>query len=145
MGAGTCQYVCTFEKDVLYPNDSIKLEVNVDNSLCSKKIDKYKIKLLRRTQVFNLKVNGKPIYTNDCILISEKIDSKCTAKGKEIQTFEFKIPQRIFLSEEEENRMKIPLAEKPLSQGPSSSLSGRLFKVQYVLQFSLKHQVIGVS
>ena len=45
MGAGTCQYVCTFEKDVLYPNDTIKLEVNVDNSSCSKKIDKYKIKL----------------------------------------------------------------------------------------------------
>ena len=25
MGAGTCQYVCTFEKDVLYPNDTIRL------------------------------------------------------------------------------------------------------------------------
>ena len=49
MGAGTCQYICKFEKDVLYPNDTIKLEVDVDNSHCSKKIDKYKIKLLRRT------------------------------------------------------------------------------------------------
>ena len=64
MGAGTCSYVCKFEKDVLYPKDMIKLNVDINNSKCSKKIEKYKIKLLRRTQVFNLK-NSKPIYTND--------------------------------------------------------------------------------
>lgn len=29
--------------------------------------------------------------------------------------------------------------------GPSSSMSGKLFKVQYVLQFSLKHDVMGAS
>ena len=49
MGAGVCSYVCTFEKDVLYPKENINLKVNIDNSKCSKKIDKYKIKLLRRT------------------------------------------------------------------------------------------------
>lgn len=49
------------------------------------------------------------------------------------------------MSEEEENRIKIPLCEKQLSQGPSSSISGRLFKVQYVLQFSIKHNVVGAS
>lgn len=49
MGAGTCSYVCTFEKDILYPKDSISLTVEVDNSKSSKKIEKYKIKLLRRT------------------------------------------------------------------------------------------------
>jgi hypothetical protein len=64
LGAGTCSYVCKFEKDVLYPKDSINLTVDIDNSKCSKKIEKYKIKLLRRTQVFNIK-NSKPIYTND--------------------------------------------------------------------------------
>jgi hypothetical protein len=32
-----------------------------------------------------------------------------------------------------------------LALGPSSSLSGRLFKVQYVLQFSLKHNITGAS
>jgi hypothetical protein len=37
------------------------------------------------------------------------------------------------------------MTEKALAQGPSSSLSGRLFKVQYVLQFSLKHNVVGAS
>ena len=35
--------------------------------------------------------------------------------------------------------------EKPLQQGPSSSLSGKLYKVQYVLQFSLKHDIVGAS
>ena len=54
MGSGHCTYTCKFEKDVLYPNDTMKIEVDVDNSQCSKKIEKYKIKLLRRTQAFNL-------------------------------------------------------------------------------------------
>ena len=35
--------------------------------------------------------------------------------------------------------LKIPLPEKPLTYGPSSSHSGRIYKVQYILQFSLKH------
>lgn len=55
LGAGTCSYVAKFEKDVLYPKEIIKLNCEIDNSKCSKKIDKYKIKLLKRTQVFNLK------------------------------------------------------------------------------------------
>lgn len=79
MGAGSCTYKCKFEKDVLYPNDKIKLTVDIDNQKCKAKIEKYKIKLLRRTQVFNLK-QSKPIYTNDFILMSEKMDSKCEAK-----------------------------------------------------------------
>ena len=76
MGNGTCAYVCNFEKDVLYPNDKIKLTVDIDNQKCKASIEKYKIKLMRRTQVFNLKTN-KAIYTNDFILVSEKMQSKC--------------------------------------------------------------------
>ena len=49
------------------------------------------------------------------------------------------------MSEEVEGRIKIPLNEKQLSQGPSSSMSGKLFKVQYVLQFSIKHNFLGAS
>ena len=49
MGSGTCEYTVKFEKDVLYPKDVIKLQVDINNEKCSKKIDKYKIKLLRRT------------------------------------------------------------------------------------------------
>mmetsp|Transcript_12749 Transcript_12749/g.21502 ORF Transcript_12749/g.21502 Transcript_12749/m.21502 type:complete len:450 (+) Transcript_12749:3-1352(+) len=144
MGSGTCSYTCKFEKDVLYPNENVKLTVEIDNSKCSKKIEKYKIKLLRRTQVFNLK-NSKQIYTNDHIVISEKVDSKCEAKKTEKKDFEFRIPQNIFLTQAEEDLYKIPLIEKSLAAGPSSSLSGRLYKVQYVLQFSLKHNVVGAS
>jgi sporulation-control protein spo0M len=88
MSSGTCEYTVKFEKDVLYPRDVIKLKVDINNTKCSKKIDKYKIKLLRRTQVFNLKTN-KAIYTNDFILVSEKLDSNCEAKQKESKTFEF--------------------------------------------------------
>ena len=132
MGAGECKYTCKFEKDVLYPNEVIKLEVFIDNSKCSKKIEKYKIKLLKRTQTFNLK-NNKPVYTNDYILCSEKMESNCDAKKTETKTFEFRIPMSIFGSDSEEARIKIPLVEKPLAAGPSSSLSARMFKVQYVL------------
>ena len=32
MGAGTCSYVCKFEKDVLYPKDTINLKVEIDNT-----------------------------------------------------------------------------------------------------------------
>lgn len=91
MGAGTCAYVCKFEKDVLYPKEAIKLNIDIDNTKCSKAIEKYKIKLLRRTQVFNIKTS-KPIYTNDQIIVSEKIASKCTGKQKEEQEFNFQIP-----------------------------------------------------
>jgi hypothetical protein len=49
MSAGTCKYVCKFEKDVLYPKETINLDIEIDNTKCSKKIEKYKIKLLRRT------------------------------------------------------------------------------------------------
>ena len=79
-GVGNCSYNCKFEKDILYPGEHIKLHVAIDNSQCNKKIDKYKIKLLRRTQVFNL-LTTKPIYTNDCVLISEKYDATCAAKS----------------------------------------------------------------
>jgi hypothetical protein len=37
------------------------------------------------------------------------------------------------------------LKEKQLQWGPSSSISGKLFKVMYVCQFSLKHDVMGAS
>ena len=79
MGAGTCSYVKKIKKDVLYPKEAIKLNIDIDNSKCNKSIEKYKIKLLRRTQVFNIKTS-KPIYTNDQIIVSEKISSKCTGK-----------------------------------------------------------------
>ena len=103
MGAGTCSYTCTFEKDVLYPKDSINLSVKIDNTKCSKKIEKYKIKLLRRTQVFNLKKEDRrPMYTNDQILVAEKLTSECKAKNSETKDFKFQIPQSIFLDDDEE-------------------------------------------
>ena len=126
--AGSTSFTCRFEKDVLYPGEQINLTLLIDNTKCSCKIDKYKIKLLRRTQVFNLKTKS-PIYTNDCILVSEKMNAKCAAKKQEERIFQFTIPQSIFLTKQEEDRIKVPLVEKPLAQGPASSLSGRLFKV----------------
>ncbi len=84
--------------------------------------------MLRRTQVFDTNTK-KAIYTNDCIVISEKIDAVCDAKGYEEKSVVFDIPQSVFVTKEEEDRIKVPLMEKALVQGPSSSLSGRLFKV----------------
>ena len=49
MSSGTCSFTCKFDKDVCFPGDILKVQVDVDNSKCSKKIEKYKIKLLRRT------------------------------------------------------------------------------------------------
>ena len=77
--------------------------------------------------------------------MSEKLQAQCAAKEKEHKIFQFQLPSTVFMSQEEEDLLKVPLVEKPLSQGPSSSLSGKLYKVQYVLQFSLKHDVVGAS
>ena len=78
-------------------------------------------------------------------MLSDKYDAKCAGKGAEQQSFKLTIPNSIFISEEEEARIKVPLKEKQLSYGPSSSISGKLFKVMYVCQFSLKHDVMGAS
>lgn len=150
MSQGDCKYCCTLEKDVLYPNDVVKLTLDVDNSQCSKKVDNYKIKLLRRTEAFDLEKpkegqKQKVIYTNDCVIFSQAFEAKCPPKEIEQRVFEFHIPQRIFVSEQEEARMKVPLIEKPLAQGPSSSISGKLYKVSYVLQFRIKHGVMTAT
>ena len=79
LSCGECSYTCKFEKDVLYPNETVKLNVSIDNSKCTKKIEKYKVKLLRRTQVFNLKTR-EAIYTNDYMMVSEKITASCEGK-----------------------------------------------------------------
>lgn len=84
--AGSCKFTCSFERDMLFPGDQLNLNLTIDNSKCSSKIDKYKIKLLRRTQVFN-PGQAKPIYTNDVIMVSEKMDAKCPAKTIENKDF----------------------------------------------------------
>ena len=48
-GGGTFEYKVKFDKDVVYPGDNVKIDLTIDNSKCSKKIEKHKIKLLRRT------------------------------------------------------------------------------------------------
>ena len=107
-GVGSCTYTCNLEKDILYPGEPIKLHVKIDNSACKKKIGHYRVKLLRRTQVFDTD-SKKPIYTNDCIVVSEKIDAVCEAKGFEEKSVVFDIPQSIFVTKEEEERIKVPL------------------------------------
>lgn len=73
------------------------------------------------------------------------MNAQCDAKKTETKLFEFPLPASIFLNKQEEDMLKVPLIEKPLSQGPSSSLSGRLYKVQYYLSFTLKHAVVGAK
>lgn len=88
MAIGTCTYKCKVEKDVLFPNEMIKLEISIDNTNCTKSVDYFKIKLLKRTQAFDIETK-KPVYTNDFILCSEKLESKCEAKSTETTNFEF--------------------------------------------------------
>jgi sporulation-control protein spo0M len=52
-GVGTCEVTATFTRDILYPEQQVQVHINVDNSACKVKVDKYRVKLLRRTQVFN--------------------------------------------------------------------------------------------
>ncbi len=66
-GGGSCEYKVKFDKDVVNPGESVKIDLSIDNSKCSKKIEKHKIKLLRRTQFFKL-TTSRPIYTNDSLI-----------------------------------------------------------------------------
>ena len=50
------------------------------------------------------------------------------------------VPSDFFYDQTETMRLpKIPMTEKHMSAGISSSLSGQLFKVMYVLQFHVVH------
>ena len=42
------------------------------------------------------------MYTNDQILVAEKLTSECKAKNSETKDFKFQIPQSIFLDDDEE-------------------------------------------
>ena len=65
LSGGTCEYTCTFEKNIFFPNDDIKLTIKIDNSKCSKKIEKYKVKFIKQIIVNNDENVNKPLYVND--------------------------------------------------------------------------------
>ena len=66
---GKCTASCTLNQDVVYPRDSLKLSVKVDNSACKKPVEKYICKLIRRVEYYNLiKKQKKPMYTNEKII-----------------------------------------------------------------------------
>ena len=62
-----------------------------------------------------------------------KPKSTCKAKSKDIQTFEVEIPKTVFYANDQQKNIKVPMPEMNLSNGPSSSIIGRLYQVQYVL------------
>lgn len=69
------------------------------------------------------------IYNNECILVSIKKDSSCGSYDKDSKYFEFKLPEKIHTTEDELKLMNIRKDENILMKGPSSSISGMLFKV----------------
>jgi hypothetical protein len=81
------------------------------------------------------------MYTNDCVILTQKFDANCAAKGTEQRWLEVAVPDHM-LTPDEEEWIRIPLAEKPLQNGPGSSISGKLYKVQYIVQFSIRHAIM---
>lgn len=63
----------------------------------------------------------------------QKFDANCGPKQVEEKWLEIAVPNSIFVDPAEEEWIRIPLAEKPLQNGPGSSISGKLFKVQYIV------------
>ena len=116
----------------------------MDNSKCSKRIDKYKLKLIRSLQVYKLN-QPKPFFTANSDVVSIKQSSQCKANGDDSQTLQLEIPKTLFIDDIERFNYKVPNIEKHLEQGPTASFNGRLYSVQYYLEFSLKHDVAGAK
>lgn len=82
----------------------------------------------------------KPLYFTDHIVHDQEIKSECKKKGYDEQTFDFELPEDIFMSEDEKKKFDgYSKFDKSLTYGLASSFSGKLFKVQYVVQLFVKH------
>ena len=147
---GNCALTSVLYKDVLFPKEPISLRSCVDNQKCKRNILKYTVRILRRIQVFgdnkdkienekktpipNDKNKVKPLYFTDHTVYQQEIKSNCKKNQYEEQNFNFDLPEDIFMSEDEKKKFEaIPKFDKALTYGLSSSFSGKLFKVQYVV------------
>ena len=73
-GQGACIMTCVLEKDILYPRDSINLQVYLDNTKCKRKIEKYTIRFVKRVQFFE---KNKVVFLNDEIFHEKVVKAKC--------------------------------------------------------------------
>lgn len=65
---------CVLEKDILYPRDSINLQVYLDNSKCKRKVEKYTVRFVKRVQFFE---KNKIVFLNDEIFHEKVVKAKC--------------------------------------------------------------------
>ena len=59
---GKCTVRCTLKRDVLLPGENIEIEAEVDNQHCSRKVERYTFRLVRRILVME-PGKPKPLYT----------------------------------------------------------------------------------
>jgi hypothetical protein len=131
---GVCKVKCTLNKDTVYPRDCVTINCTVDNSACKKPVEKYITKLVRRFEIINLAKKGKPIYMYDQTIQENSVVAKCDKNSQETTELFLSMNEDFFLSDEEKNKMpKLPLELKHMQTALSSSISGQLFKVMYVL------------
>ena len=80
------------------------------------------------------KNKDKPLYVTDHTVWEQEFKANCKKLEYEEQDFTFDLPEDIFMSEDEKKKFEaIPKFDKALCYGLSSSFSGKLFKVQYVV------------
>lgn len=146
MNKGRCRVTCELNKDSFYPRETVAISSAFDNTECKKQIEKYTAVLLRRIQVFNMQAD-KLFFQREQILLQDvqTPGKDMKDKGIEQKQFAFDIPESIFVSEAEKQKMQYNITsdEKGVSYGLSSSVSGQLFKIQYIVQVFVKHQGIG--
>lgn len=142
-GQGACIMTCVLEKDILYPRDSINLQVYLDNSKCKRKVEKYTVRFVKRVQFFE---KNKIVFLNDEIFHEKVVKAKCDKNQTEDIQFLYQIPDSIFKDDIHQKRLPVVNKEdKAFTHGPSTSFTGKLFKVQYAIQVFVKHQGVGSS
>lgn len=84
---------------------------------------------------------NKFIFGHDHVVMREEYSPNCEKGSGTTQSCDLYIPENIFHPETEKKLMpEIPLEEMHLARSLSSSLTGQMIKVLYVVQFLVKSE-----
>ena len=128
---------------MLLPGETVELEAQVDNQHCSRKILRYTVRLLQRLLVLE-PGKRKPLHSRDRVVDEQELTAECDAGQSETKVCKIELPHSFYMNDQEKAQLPaIPKEERALSYGPSSTISGKRYRVQYYVEFYTKHQGLG--
>ena len=123
-----------FPKNNFHFGEKTNILFLIDNTGCSKKVDKVKVKLYRRITTRTTVIFSPTVAVNDCYVVSQKFPG-CPSKQKSEINVEFTFPTHEALNEDAKHRLHIDQQHCLLA----NSFSGKLFAVEYFLKAFIKY------